>query len=238
MTAAIDYKTLVQDDRIHASLYTDPRIFDDELERIFRRGWVFVGHDSEIPGAGDFVTRRIGTEPVIMVRGADGGVAVLVNRCMHRGTMLCPADRGRARTFSCPYHGWTYDISGALLGVPYPGGYASFDKSAHGLARAPRVSSYRGFVFASLSPAGISLAEHLGLATRLIDRSCDLSPVGEIELSAGLDQASVRRQLEGAARERQRRLPSRVRPSLALHDGALAVPARGRRREGDQGGRA
>ena len=65
---AIDYKTLVQDDRIHASLYTDPRIFDDEMERIFRRGWVFVGHDSEIPAAGDFVTRRVGSEPVIPSR--------------------------------------------------------------------------------------------------------------------------------------------------------------------------
>ena len=183
--APIDYKALVQDDRIHASLYTDPRIFDDELERIFHRGWVFVGHDSEIPRPGDFVTRHVGTEPVIMVRGKDGAVSVLVNRCMHRGTLVCPADRGNARTFSCPYHGWTYDISGELLGVPYPGGYSAFDKSAHGLTRAPRVSGYRGFVFASLSGNGRSLAEHLGSATRLIDRSCDLSPAGEVELTAG-----------------------------------------------------
>jgi phenylpropionate dioxygenase-like ring-hydroxylating dioxygenase large terminal subunit len=183
--APIDYKTLVQDDRIHASLYTDPRIFDDELERIFHRGWVFVGHDSEIPRRGDFVTRHVGTEPVIMVRGKDGAISVLINRCMHRGTLVCPADRGNARTFSCPYHGWTYDMSGALLGVPYPGGYSAFDKSAHGLTRAPRVSGYRGFVFASLSGKGSSLAEHLGSATRLIDRSCDLSPAGEVELTAG-----------------------------------------------------
>jgi nitrite reductase/ring-hydroxylating ferredoxin subunit len=108
-----------------------------------------VGHDSEIPRSGDFVARHVGTEPVIMVRGKDGAVSVLVNRCMHRGTMVCPAERGNARTFTCAYHGWTYEISGELLGVPYPGGYAAFDKSAHGLTRAPRVSSYRGFVFAS-----------------------------------------------------------------------------------------
>jgi nitrite reductase/ring-hydroxylating ferredoxin subunit len=183
--APIDYKTLVQDDRIHASLYTDPRIFAEELERIFHRGWVFVGHDSEIPRAGDFVTRRMGSEPVIMVRDSEGRVTVLVNRCMHRGTMLCPTERGHLRTFACPYHGWTYDLSGDLLGVPYPGGYASFDKSAHGLTRAARVSSYRGFVFASLSPTGRTLAEHLGAATKLIDRSCDLSPVGAVELTAG-----------------------------------------------------
>ena len=183
---AIDYKTLVQDDRIHATLYTDPRIFDDEMERIFRRGLgLRRATTARSRARATSSPRRVGTEPVIMVRGKDGGVSVLVNRCMHRGTMVCAADRGSARTFTCPYHGWTYDISGELLGVPYPGGYAAFDKSAHGLTRAPRLSSYRGFVFASLSPTGVSLAEHLGPATRLIDRSCDLSPAGEIELTAG-----------------------------------------------------
>jgi phenylpropionate dioxygenase-like ring-hydroxylating dioxygenase large terminal subunit len=183
--ARIDYKALVEDDRIHASLYTDARIFADEMERIFHRGWVFVGHASEIPRPGDYVTRRIGAQPVIMVRGREGEVAVLVNRCRHRGTMLCPAERGRARTFACPYHGWTYDIDGALLGVPYPGGYAALDRSEYGLEAAARVSSYRGFVFASFAATGITLLEHLGAATRLIDRSCDLSPTGEIELTAG-----------------------------------------------------
>src|SRR5262249_7567826 len=147
---------LVHDDRIHASLYTDPRIFAEEIERIFHRGWVFVGHASEVPRPGDFVTRRLGTEPVILARGTDGALSVLVNRCAHRGTMVCPAERGNARAFTCSYHGWTYDLSGALLGVPYPGGYGAFDKSAHGLARAARVDAYRGFVFASLASSGIS----------------------------------------------------------------------------------
>jgi phenylpropionate dioxygenase-like ring-hydroxylating dioxygenase large terminal subunit len=181
----IDYKTLIQDDKIHASLYTDPRIFADEMERIFHRGWVFVGHESEVARPGDFVTRHLGAEPVIMVRGTGGEVSVLVNRCMHRGTQVCAADRGSARTFTCPYHGWTYDLGGALLGVPYPGGYDGFDKSAHGLARAPRVGAYRGFIFASLAADGITLPDHLGPATRLIDRSCDLAPAGEVELTAG-----------------------------------------------------
>jgi Rieske [2Fe-2S] domain len=98
----IDYKHLVQDDRIHASLYADPQVFDDEMERIFHRGWVFVGHDSEIPRPGDYVTRVVGREPVIMVRAGDGLISVLVNRCRHRGTMVCPADRGHARTLTCP----------------------------------------------------------------------------------------------------------------------------------------
>jgi phenylpropionate dioxygenase-like ring-hydroxylating dioxygenase large terminal subunit len=184
--APIRYEALVQDDRVHASLYTDPRVFADEMARIFHRGWVFVGHDSEVPRAGDFVTRPLGTQPVLMVRGLDGAVSVFLNRCMHRGTMVCAAARGHARTFACPYHGWTYDLDGALLGVPYPGGYGgALDKSAHGLARVPRLGQYRGFVFASLGATGPSLEEHLGTATRLIDRSCDLSPEGEVALTAG-----------------------------------------------------
>src|SRR4029453_9829577 len=182
----VDYKSLVKSDRIHASLYREPRIFADEMERIFHRGWVFVGHESEIPSPGDFVTRPLGEQPVILVRGAGGEVAVLLNRCAHRGTLVCPLERGHTRVFACPYHGWTYDVDGALLGVPYPGGLpAGFDKRDHGLARAPRVAAYRGFVFSSLSADGISLGAHLGKATALIDRTCDLSPEGAIELTAG-----------------------------------------------------
>ena len=180
----IDYTSLVKSDRVHASLYRDPRVFDDEMERIFHRSWVFVGHESEIPRAGDFVTRTLGRQPVILARARDEHVVVLLNRCMHRGTMVCTASHGHARTFQCPYHGWTYDVTGELLGVSYPGGYASLDKRSRGLLHAPRVESYRGFVFASLGADGITLAEHLGPATRLIDRSCDLSPEGEVELSA------------------------------------------------------
>src|SRR5262249_3474538 len=182
----ISYDELIQEQRIHASLYTDPRLFADEMEQIVYQGWVFVGHDSEIPRPGDFVTRAVGTQPVIMVRGTDGAVAVLSNRCSHRGTMVCPAAHGNTRAFSCPYHGWTYDLGGELLGVSYPGGYdGGFDKAAHGLPRPPRMASYRGFVFASFAADGPSLDEHLGPATQLIDRACELSPEGEVELSAG-----------------------------------------------------
>ena len=77
----IDYDHLIQADRVHSALYTDPVIFDEEMEKIFHHGWVFVGHDSEIPSAGDYVTRQIGYQPVIMSRGKDGAVHVIRNRC-------------------------------------------------------------------------------------------------------------------------------------------------------------
>src|SRR5262249_35145284 len=157
-----------------ASLYRDPRVFDDEMERIFHRGWVFVGHESEIPRPGDFVTRTLGRQPVILARTRDAGVGVLLNRCMHRGTMVCTAPHGHTRTFQSPHRGWTYDVGGGLLGVSSPAGSASLDKPPRGLLPPPRGGAYRGFVFASLDARGTPLAEHLGPATRLIDRSCDL----------------------------------------------------------------
>ena len=235
---AIDYKWLVQDDRIHASLYTDPRVFADEMERIFHRGWVFVGHDSEVPRPGDFVTRRVGTEPVIMVRDGDGRVAVLVNRCMHRGTMVCAADRGHARTFTCPYHGWTYDLAGTLLGVPYPGGYAALDKSAHGLTQAAARRGLSRLRLREPEPRGHHARRASGRrhpAHRPLVRSRAGGRGGAVRR---LGQASLRRELEDAPRERQRRLSPRLRSSRPLPDHPHPVSARGGRRADDQGGGA
>ena len=180
------YDLLVKDDRVHATLYTDAQIFEEELEKIFYKGWVFIGHDSEIPKPGDFLTRAIGRQPVIMVRGKDGTISVLLNRCAHRGSTVCTVEQGNAKVFACPYHGWTYDLGGNLLSASHPGGFEqTFDKSKSGLLRAARIDSYRGFVFACLNPTEIPLADHLGIATKLIDRACDLSPEGAIELTAG-----------------------------------------------------
>ena len=182
----IDYNQLIQDDRVHSALYTDPVIFDEEMEKIFHHGWVFVGHDSEIPNAGDYVTRQVGYQPVIMSRGKDGRVHVVRNRCAHRGNKVCSRDRGNEKVFACPYHGWVFGLDGSLLDTPQADGYGpDFDKAAHGMAPAAQVEVYRGFVFASLNHSGMTLAEHLGRATELLDRCADLSPEGELQLTAG-----------------------------------------------------
>ena len=116
---AVDYGRLIEDRRVHGSLYTDRQVFADEIDRIFRRGWIFVGHESEIPKTGDWVTRRLGREPVIMLRAAEGGVHVLANRCAHRGTLLCWQDRGGGRkSFQCSYHGWVFGLDGKLRSLP------------------------------------------------------------------------------------------------------------------------
>ena len=113
-SSLIDYAALVRPDRVHARVYTDPAIFEDELERIWYREWVFVGHESEVPNVGDYRTGHIGQQPIIITRGHDMQVRVLLNRCTHRGNTLCQTRSGNAPTFTCSYHGWTYSCEGDL----------------------------------------------------------------------------------------------------------------------------
>lgn len=182
----MSYEHLVGDDRVSGRLYVDPGIFDQEMERIHHRGWVFVGHQSEVALPGEFVTRQVGRQPVVLTHDDDGSVRLFSNRCPHRGATVCALDRGQGKYFRCPYHGWTFDTAGTLVALPGEEGFGpTFDRSEHGLVPVPRCDSYRGFVFASWSPSGPTLAEHLGRSMEMIDRLCDLSPVGEIQLRAG-----------------------------------------------------
>lgn len=170
---------LIRPTTVHARLYTDPTIFDLEMDRIFRQGWVYIGHESEIPKRGDFVRRTMGVEPVILTRDGEG-IYVLANRCSHRGNLLCQLERGNRRAFACQYHGWVYNPKGSLVDVPFPVG-ADVDRSQLSLKTA-HVETYRGFIFATFNSAPCTLLEHLGNARQALDRAADLSPVGEIML--------------------------------------------------------
>lgn len=182
---AFDYQGLIQDDRIHGSLLRDPEVFEDEMDQIFFRGWVFVGHESEIKTRGEWVTRQIGNESVIMVRAENDDINVLSNRCSHRGTALCWEQNGSASFFQCSYHNWRFGLDGSLRAVPFPDGYLK-PKDELGLDRAGQIANYRGFVFANLDGSAGSIDQHLGLAGyELIDRLCEMSPTGNIDLSKG-----------------------------------------------------
>ena len=168
----MDYQQYVDFDKglVDRRIFTDQEIFDLEMERIFARAWNFVVHESQIPNVGDYFMNQIGSDRVIAVRNKQKEVSVLVNSCTHRGNAVCRAEQGNTRTFLCPYHGWTFGLDGALMGVPglkdfYRGG---LDKEKLGLDQAAQVASYKGFVFATMDPDAVPpvSSTHLTLPTK------------------------------------------------------------------------
>lgn len=187
MNALPDLKRLVEPDRVHKSVYTDPAIFDAEMERIFERIWVYCGHESQVKAPGDYYALTIGRQPMVMVRQADGSVQVLYNRCPHRGVQLVGNQSGNTGSaFVCSYHAWSFHLDGSVRAIPLARGYEGTrltrDNPDCSMKRAARVDSYRGFVFASLAAEGPSLLEFLGEAKVAFDDMCDRSPEGEVEV--------------------------------------------------------
>jgi phenylpropionate dioxygenase-like ring-hydroxylating dioxygenase large terminal subunit len=186
MAANEQLAMLVQPDRVHRSVYADPAIFELEMERVFGRAWLLLGHESQARSPGDYFTTRMGREPVIVVRKDDREIGVLVNRCAHRGSTVCAEGRGHVERFVCPYHGWSYERGGALMAVPLASGFPQGRLAGLRLKAAPRVATYRGFVFASLSAKGESLEEFLGPAKASLDDFVDRAPGGELEVAGGV----------------------------------------------------
>jgi phenylpropionate dioxygenase-like ring-hydroxylating dioxygenase large terminal subunit len=150
------------DAKVATSMYEDADLFKAEMEQIFRKTWVWVAHQSEIPDKGSFKLSNVGLEPVIVVRDRKGEVHVLVNRCRHRAATVCEVKKGKTSSFQCPYHGWGYGLDGSLRGLPYPEQYGDdFDKEAHGL-QALRTESYGGMIFATFNNDNIPLVDFLG----------------------------------------------------------------------------
>ncbi len=132
-----EIRAMVQPGRVHRSLYTDPEIFDLELERIFGSAWIYVGHESQIRNPGDFLATRIGHKPLLLVRDADGRIRLLHNQCAHRGAMVVASNGGHTSEFRCCYHGWTYHLDGRLKAAPLLHGYpAHFDPGNPEIAHA------------------------------------------------------------------------------------------------------
>ena len=183
-----DLSKFVEPDRVRKEVYTDPAVFELEMERIHERVWIYCGHESQVPKPGDYYTVQIGRQPMVMVRGKDGAVSVLYNRCPHRGAMICGDRHGSTgEFFRCSYHAWTFHHDGTLRNIPmmesgYQGTRWGRDNPDCNMKRAARVERYRGFVFASLAQDGPTLAEFLGPARIAFDDMCDRAPEGEVEV--------------------------------------------------------
>src|SRR6266704_4650622 len=165
----------VEQGLVSRQIYADEEIYRLELERIFSRCWLFLGHESQIARPGDFVTTRMGNESIILTRDTTGQIRALINSCRHRGNSVCRPEEGRTHSFMCAYHGWTYGLDGSLIGVPgyeerY---YGELDRSQWGLMPVTQVASYKGLVFGTFDPEAPLLEEYLGEARWALDYAFD-----------------------------------------------------------------
>jgi len=218
---AADIARLLRPDAVHRDVYADAALFALEQERIFRRAWIYLCHESEIARPGDHVLAQLGPDEVIVARAADGSIAAMHNRCAHRGTRLMVAPRGNTRLFTCAYHAWSFGLDGALDSVPAPEGYAAGfagGKPGPGLARVARVASYRGFVFGSGAAAGPDLCVFLGGLASALDNMVDRAPGGAVTQAGG----RLRMEFRGNWKLFMENAVDLVHPQY-VHGGSVAV---------------
>jgi phenylpropionate dioxygenase-like ring-hydroxylating dioxygenase large terminal subunit len=223
---AAHIRGLVREAQVHRDVYTDPAMFELEMDRLFGRAWILLGHDSQLRRPGDYITGLIGREPVISTRGEDGAIRVLLNRCPHRGARICGLDAGHAKRLQCPYHGWTFTPDGDLVAVPMKEEYGpDFDAKAHGLTPVARVALYRGFLFASLATEGPDLESFLGHMTTSIDDLVDRSPTGEVEAA----ETVIRHRYRGNWKLMFENLNDTIHAGFAHHCATAAAQALAKR---------
>lgn len=188
---------LVSNNQVHRDAYISEEIFQLEQERVFARSWLYVGHESQVPAVGDYITLELAGSPIIMIRHDDGSVRVLINRCAHKGASVVSKAQGNTgRVLRCPYHAWAYKTDGSLLAVSLKAGYenSGLDESvaSGGLSVPGGVETYRGFVFARLGSQGLSFQEYFGETLSALDNMADRSPEGELQIAGSCIRSVIR----------------------------------------------
>ena len=177
---------------ISREIFVNEAIYAEEQKKIFARAWLFVGHESQIPNAGDFVSSCMGEEAVILCRDRAGEVHVFLNSCRHRGMKVCRYDEGNTAVFTCPYHGWSYGTDGRLVGVPYfrEAYHSTLDRSQWGLVQVAQLARYKGSVWATWDPSAPPFLEYLGDFTRYLDLQLDGwdGREGQAEVLGGIEK--------------------------------------------------
>ncbi|QGQ45220.1 aromatic ring-hydroxylating oxygenase subunit alpha [Metabacillus sediminilitoris] len=148
---------------IPAYLLGNPTVYDVEHEKVFLKTWVFVGHESEVPNAGDFMTRELSGYSIIITRDKEGEIHAFHNMCTHRGMKLCRADKGNKSSFTCPYHGFNFKNTGELIGVPLEKNIygSTLDRLKMSLHKV-KLESYKGLLFGTWNDEAEPLEEFLG----------------------------------------------------------------------------
>lgn len=178
---------LVTGHAVHRDVYVNEEIYQLEMEQLFPNSWVYIGHASQLKKTGDFITAKIGSQPVMASRHSDGEIYAMHNRCPHKGTKIASEQCGNTgKFFRCPYHAWSFKTDGSLLAIPLKKGYDGTgfteDPAARGLTRIENFRNYRGFLFARLSAEGQSFEEYFQDSLSTIDNMVDRSPKGELEI--------------------------------------------------------
>jgi phenylpropionate dioxygenase-like ring-hydroxylating dioxygenase large terminal subunit len=160
---------------VDRAIFTSPEIHRRELEQLFARSWLFVGHESQIPKPGDFFVSRMGDESVILCRDGSGAIHVFLNSCRHRGMKVCRYEQGNTSLFVCPYHSWSYATDGKLQGVPlYRALYdGTLDRADWGLVEVAHMTNYKGTIWASWDPDAPDFLTWLGDAVDHFDHVID-----------------------------------------------------------------
>jgi choline monooxygenase len=140
-----------------SEFFTDPNVFEQEKERIFYRNWLFVGHSTDIPNAGDFFITEIFGNSIILIRGNDNEIRGFYNFCRHRGHELVHQN-GCAKRITCPYHAWTYDLDGTLIAAPNADQVQNFRKNDYPL-KSVGVDLLAGLIFINLDLDALPLCQ-------------------------------------------------------------------------------
>lgn len=162
--------------------FTNPEIFELEMKYIFENNWVYLAHESQITEVNDYFTTYIGRQPIFISRNKEGELNAFINACSHRGAQLCRYKKGNKSTYTCPFHGWTFNNSGKLLKVKdgkdagYPEQFNT--GGSHDLKKVAKFESYKGFLFGSLNSESSSLEDYLGETKKIIDQMVDQAEFG------------------------------------------------------------
>lgn len=145
---------------LDAYFYRSQQVYRKELEEILFKSWLYAGHVSQIPNAGDYFLFDLGEDSIVVVRDDAGGIHALMNVCRHRGARFCADPQGSCKTFVCPYHGWVYHLDGRLKAARGMESKADFEPGGYGLKRA-RCTVFEGLIFINCDPAAAPYEESL-----------------------------------------------------------------------------
>lgn len=187
---------LVDTDGILVSrrIFSDEDIYRRELHNVFRKSWLFLATADMIPNPGDYVTTYMGDDAVIVVRGKSGKVHAFINSCPHRGNRVCMFDSGNAPSFTCSYHGWSFNTEGALIGLPFSeeAYYGELDRETLGLFEVPSVEEFCGLIFGSWEAEPLALRAYLGDLAFYLEKLFLAQSFGGVEVAKGVQRYRMR----------------------------------------------